>query len=543
MLLHLFSTVLTLGGHAAALPLPNAADSIPAEAAREDILQLGDLLERVHPDPFAGFGGRVAYQRAFQGLLDGVPDGWVQIPDLRRRIAGFLGDMGDGHTGVQQLSSSADEVERWYLPVRFATAADGIIVSDATPEYEELLGARLETVEGGPVDELALDTRVFFPSENISGSRRQLAASLGGTHLITAIAPDVEDSLHLTVTRPGAAAPEAVTLAYSLSPEERTAGPWPMRDAPRVSPASGPFDHRMLADGTVGYLRLRGMWSREAFESMRAAGRTDIDQWLETAYDRFMDRARPADQAEAIESFPSLIDELDALLHLMDDHGTRDLIVDLRENGGGFSIIGEPLLYQLFGGAYLQTPDPVFFATRVSEELLAIQGRSLGEVSDAAGRQVRLGDYTYDPPDPTALEVETLEEFLNRHRANGFSRIGTLADVPSDPALNVVVITDAATFSAAFDLAYQLHRMGGRMLGVPPSQSPRAFTDSTPFVLAHSGLRGSMSRTAVVYPGIPSAGGAVVMDVPLTWSLWGEFDFHPEAPVHAALAELRGTGR
>jgi hypothetical protein len=542
MLPHLLGALLTVGGHVAPLPAPEAADSIPAQAAREDILQLGDLLERVHPDPFEGFGGRVAYQRSFQALLGGVTDGWIQVPELRRRIAGFLGDMGDGHTSVQQLSASSSEVERRYLPVRFATASDGIIVSDAMPGYEDLVGARLESVEGRPVDGIALDTRIFFPSENISGSRRQLARSLAGAHLIGAILPHVTDSLRLTVIRHGTMTPEVVTLAFGLSPEERRAGPWPMQDAPRVGPASGPFHHRMLADGQVGYLRLRAMWSREAFESMRAHGRTDIDQWLGTAYDRFMDRARPTDEARAIEAFPSLIDEVDALLRLMEEHGTRDVIVDLRDNGGGFSIIGEPLLYQLFGDAYLDAPNPVYFATRVSRELLAIQGRTLEEVSAAEGHAVRLGDFTFDPADPTALEAESRTEFMNRLRQSGFTRAGALADVPRDPGLNVLVIADAATFSAAFDLTYQLRRMGATLLGVPPAQSPRAFTDSTPFTLTNSGLQGSMSRTAVVYPDVPAEDGAVVMDVPLGWSRWADFDFHPEAPVYLAVETLRGPG-
>ena len=73
-----------------------------------------------------------------------------------------------------------------------------------------------------------------------------------------------------------------------------------------------------------------------------------------------MDETRPADEAEAIAAFPSLIDEVDALLRTMGEHDTRDLIVDLRANGGGFSIIGEPLLYQLFCDAYLKAPSPVF---------------------------------------------------------------------------------------------------------------------------------------------------------------------------------------
>ena len=101
--------------------------------------------------------------------------------------------------------------------------------------------------------------------------------------------------------------------------------------------------------------------------------------------------------------------------------------------------------------------------------------------------------------------------------------------------LRVVAISDAATFSAAFDLFYHLHRMGAVLMGTPPSQSPTAFTDSTPYKLVNSGLTGSMSRSAVVYPGIPAEDGAVLMDVPMTWDRLRTFDFHADAPVRAAI--------
>ncbi|MEJ2207081.1 MAG: S41 family peptidase [Gemmatimonadota bacterium] len=536
MFVHALS-VITLSVQTVAAEVPAPQDSIRAQAAREDILQLGDLLERVHPDPFEGFGGRVAYSRAFQSLVDDLPDGWVHVADLRRRIGRFLGDMGDGHTGLSLASGTSGGGEQRYLPVRLTTSSDGIVISDALGAHQDLLGARVDSVEGRSVDDLARATRVFRPSENLPGSRRQLARSLEGVHLVREILPDVGRRLRLTVTRPGAGGPEEVTLAYERSADDWRAGPWPMAQVDRVGPDVGPFNHRMIADGRVGYLRLRAMWSREAFESMRAAGRTDLDQWLTYAYDRYMDGPKPPDVVEGIDAFPSLIDEVDALLRSMREHDARDVIVDLRANGGGFSVIGEPLLYQLFGDAYLRAPDPVFFATRVSAELLSIRGKTLADLSREEGREVRLGDFTFDPSSTAA--GEGVEEFLQRLRDKGFSRVDALAGVAQEPGLHVVALTDAATFSAAFDLTYHLHRMGAVLVGVSPSQSPRAFTDATPFVLTNSGLGGSMSRTAVVYPGIPSEDGAVVLDLPLTWARWAEHGFHPDAAVQMAVELLR----
>jgi hypothetical protein len=420
-------------------------------------------------------------------------------------------ELGDGHTGIEQVSSTPSDGVPLFLPVRFSTSADGVYISDAAPAVGEWLGAKVEAAEGIAVDVLARRTHVIFPYENASGSRRRLAPSLASLHRARVLMPDLGDALHLTVVPAGETTVRDVTLYYRLTAEDRRAGPWLRDSVPPVAKVAGPFGHRS----------------------------TDLDRWLIHAHNRFLDSAAVTSQEAAIAGFPSLIEAVDTLLSEMRAAGTHDLIVDLRSNGGGFSVIGEPLLYQLFGDAYLRSPDPVYFATRVSEELLAIDGRTLADLSASKGRDIRLGDFVFDPPGASSRPGRTREQFLSDQAEHGFSRIDLLRRPPAVD-LRVVVVCDAATFSAAFDLTYQLHRMGAVMVGIPPSQSPRAFTDATPYELSHSGLKGSMSRSAVVYPGIPVEAGAVVMDEPMTWHRLQTFAFHPDAPLLAALEILQG---
>jgi hypothetical protein len=397
-------------------PAARCQATIPADAAREDILQLGSLLERVHPDPYAGFGGRVRYRTAFQELLEEVPEGDLSVSELRHLIAGFLGAMGDGHTGISPISSSDREVPRLYLPVRFAVSADGIYISDATPDFAFLSGARVIEVEGMPLDEVALRTRELFPSENLAGSRRRLASGLASLRSASNLLPAVQTSLRLTVESAGTRERAEVTMEYSLSLEERRAGPWLHGQVSTVDERQGPFSHQLLDDGRVGYLRLRAMWSRGAFETMRADGRTDLQQWLTYAYDRFLNATPAPDVDEAIDGFPSLIEEVSALLRTVREHDVRDIIVDLRGNDGGFSIVGEPLLYQLFGRAYLDAPNPAYFATRVSEELLALRGQTLGELAASLDRELRMGDFVFDPPRGHPRPKRTPADFVSDMR-------------------------------------------------------------------------------------------------------------------------------
>jgi hypothetical protein len=515
--------------------------ALSAEAARLDVLELRSLLERVHPDPYSGFGGRVAFRRSFRQVLDALPRDSVSVAELRRLLAEVLGTLADGHTGLQRAARGDADAPRLYLPVRFSVASDGVYVSDAIPAHAALDGSLVRSVNGIPVDELAVRTRILFPSENLSGSRRRLAQGLSSRTSARDFIPDLGEELLLEIVPPGGEGPTSVTLRFGLTVEGRRAGPWPRAAAAARSEVAGPFGWRMLADGRVGYLRIHAMWSREAFENMRTHGRTDLERWLTYAYETHLGATPPPDRDEAIARFPSLIEESDALLRKMRLHGATDLIVDLRENGGGFSVIGEPLLYQIFGTRYLESPDPAYFATRVSPELLELRGRSLADLTEEEGREVRMGDLLFDPPLSRPRSVLSVTELLDRQRAHGFSRTDILSNEPAE-GFRVAVIVDGATFSAAFDLTYHLHRLGAVLVGVPPSQSPRAFTDSTPFRLTHSGLEGSLSRSAVVYPGIPEEGGAVIMDVPMTWDRLADFDFHPDASIRAALEALGHGG-
>jgi hypothetical protein len=517
-------------------------DHLSREQSREDIRELCDLLERVHPDPYTGFGGRVAYSRSKHTLLEELPDDGVSVADLRGRIAGFLSQLVDGHTGLSRMDLANEDHPRSYLPVRFSTCADGIFISDATQGHDQLIGALVQAVDGSPADEIATRTGVLFPSENLAGSRRRLASVLASHRLVQVVLPDIGDSLPLSLRLRDADRPQQFALTYDLDLAQRRAGAWQAQKVERIAPINGPFGHAILDDGRVGYLKLKAMWSREAFENMKAAGRTDLGDWLVSAYERFQGDVPPTDHDEAIRDFPSLIESVSQLLLEMHAEGSRDLIVDLRDNDGGFSIIGEPLLYQIYGRAYLEMSDPVYFATRVSREYLEIRGQTLEDLSGPGDDPVHMGDMLFDPPLGMKNRVRARETFFAELKRKGFSRVDRLQDPPAQ-GFRVVAVVNDGTFSAAFDLAYHLYRMGATLVGTSPSQSPRAFTDSTPFTLKNSGLEGSMSRSAVVFPRIPAVDGSVVVDLPMTWSFLRSMDFHPDAPILAALDWLRAGDR
>jgi hypothetical protein len=500
-----------------------------------DVRFLVDMLERVHPDPYAGYGGRVEFGRTVSSLLRTVSREPLSPAAFRSHLGEFLAGLGDGHTFISASGGVDTTIPRRYLAVTFDVAADGMYISGTTDSLSDLLGAKVLEVNGIPVDTLAARADIVYPKENHPARLRHIARGIPSRRSLSLLIGDPGAAIDLLVQQSGVPEPILRPLAFGLSRDERRAF---LLTAAVGDRSLGVMTSDLIAEGSAGYFRLRGVWSREAFESMAAAGRTDIQKWLDHAYDTFGLADQPEDLDDAIQAFPSIIEKVHALLSRMKAGSIHDLIIDLRGNGGGFSVIGGPMYHLLFGEAYLRSPDPVYFATRVSREYLEINGTTLEALSEKRGRSLREGDLIYSPR--LGKEAEPIPEktFLESMRERGFSRTDLLERRPDIGTLNVIVIVDGGTFSAAFDMSYHLRRMGAKLHGSAPSQSPAGFVDSTPYELPRSGLKGSMSRTAVVYPGFPSNEGAVVLDVPVTWQMLAERGFRPDAVVEIALEEL-----
>ena len=56
-----------------------------------------------------------------------------------------------------------------------------------------------------------------------------------------------------------------------------------------------------------------------------------------------------------LEEIPSVAERFGSMLSEMKEAGAQHLIIDLRGNGGGWSPIVYPVLYQLYGDEYLTT--------------------------------------------------------------------------------------------------------------------------------------------------------------------------------------------
>lgn len=74
----------------------------------------------------------------------------------------------------------------------------------------------------------------------------------------------------------------------------------------------------------------------------------------------------PADTLQAIRQLPSLSEVFAHMLKEMKKEASSTLIIDLRNNSGGWTPIVLPTLYQLFGDHFLQTDMDIEFYRIIS---------------------------------------------------------------------------------------------------------------------------------------------------------------------------------
>jgi hypothetical protein len=107
----------------------------------------------------------------------------------------------------------------------------------------------------------------------------------------------------------------------------------------------------------------------------------------------------------------------------------------------------------------------------------------------------------------------------------------------------VTVLTSARTFSAGFDVAVILHKLGARVAGVPPCQAGNCYIDTLGYALDHSGLFGGLSyKRSLLFPDEPEKGRLLRPDLELTLADLESMAFDPDATVRLVLAAIESGG-
>jgi hypothetical protein len=496
-------------------PMPLAAPDakkIARDSLVEDVHQLADLIENVHPDPYINGGGRPAFDSRLESTLAGIPADGMTRGDFYRLLRPFVTAVGDAHTWLRD-AYDATPGSRWGIPLYFAVVGTDLYVL-AVPEerYRSLIGAVLVSVEGVPYADLVGRSRTMVSAENEYQLLRNLAYSgflLSGPFLADLL-PEWRDHSQVRLVlrhQDGAEVEHTIPVPSTLQGEFMDPGS--RIERPEAGPSG--FTCTFLdSQRTTALLIVDHMGGyREAFEEWRATDPASAERSARELYKRLHQADAPEGLDAVIAGLPSATETFRSLVHDMREAGTKSLVVDLRYDGGGNSAMYNILLYFLYGRdtliqAKCQKTEikrcSGYFPEGHSTE--ALQPANPGGTAALTGAEYdSSGDwYNRSRRDSTTLgalrqeferEVEQMPTFAEEYRSGQFEHYYLPA--------NVIVLSSPQTFSSGYTLMYYLYRAGATIVGTPSAQAGNCFGEPLSFELEHSGLTGTVSRKQYIY--------------------------------------------
>ncbi len=532
-----------------AAPKPDATDLFSKPQLIEDSRELLSYLENIHPDPYLYSGGKVAFHRRFQDILQSIPPQGMTKDDFLRLLRPFVAAIADGHTRLLRFLSSQDP---GLMPLSFASIERCLFV-DGVPSDEDkaLLGAKLLSVEGVPFDEMFKRMPKLRGVENDTHGLMMLNVFLGMTPLLKELVPEWQDQSKIRVQLELA---DGRTQDRSFVLRDKNAPPL-IRVSSKLEVPSmekTQFAYRFLSpDKKMALLKIDGLSAyREMWESEGHA--RDITKDLVLVYQQILKREAPADPAAALAGIPSAVEMFRRLAEEMKEAETEVLIVDLSQNGGGNSLMADILTYFLYG--------PKNLAQIIAEERSArkyspyyfesLPGRSLDDINRqyAEIQFYPLTENDYDFSGDRAKELFLSGKLdLATGLALKFAETPTfLAEIQSGAYAGyytpkkVIVTTSHETYSSGFTMLRYLYKSGATVVGSTSAQSGNGFGNSTPATLKNTGIRLMISKDAyVVFPEEPNKRKQIQPHHELTYEKLKSYGFDPHAEIRYALELLK----
>ncbi|HUU47116.1 MAG TPA: S41 family peptidase [Acidobacteriota bacterium] len=514
-----------------------------------DARQLLETIELTHPDPYINGGGRIAFHQRFQEVLRAIPASGMTQAEFYHLLLPCVAAIGDSHTGIRMEGAGHEAGPG--LPLGFRIIETDFIVG-AVPDrqHEHLLGARLQSVAGISFGELVKRQGGLRGAENNYGRLAFLTRSLISKQGLIDLIPEWTDRASIEsafVLPDGKVVTATFPCPYAESSEPIT--PTTRQEIPSTASSDVAFEF-VDANKQTGVLVIRSLMRyREAFESMFADGMTEAIAYAHEAYRHFHDSDPPADSAVLLTAIPSATETLAAMIEAMSAAGTPNLIVDLRDNTGGNSLLREMLIYTLFGTEGLMSMRRSYSVPRLSDLYFATYSNdSLTKHEEDGELSLVVGDYDFgeqrgvaDEERDRATRLSEFEEtFAKMPTFWEFYQTGSRHQ-PAYKPRRIVVVCTPLTFSSGFNVLTALNDQGATVVGTPPGQPGNNFGDVLMYKLNETGIQGFVSyKQVVTYPDDPEKGRCLIPDVVLTYDKLRSYGFDPNAEVLLALEVLGG---
>lgn len=500
----------------------------------QDFDKLSKTIELTHPDPYTPFGGKMSFHRKVLEYKKSIPEDGLNKREFYFIASKFVSHLQDGHTFIR-YPANVKQDRKFILPVKFKITSDGLVVKSALSGYTGFIGYRLTEVNGININSLLKRVRQFDPCENISGAYFAAKKYLSELELARQLFPELEKSIVLTLKSKDNSV-KKLNLSFASIEKEKE---FLYRDNKKqITKKEMPFSYRFIDnEKKIACLKFTSTYSREVIEFMKV-WKQDYSAMIRLLYSKFQlpDEGNSSD--ESITKIPSFIIVFNELLLEMKKNNSTHLVIDLRENEGGWAPITLPTLYMLFGDDYLNYESDAEYNTLISELYLKKQNTTLENFNKYRNTSLKLGDYNFGRF--LANNFPETNDIIEKRRKY-IESIDFLEGVSSLNEQNgkavykpeIVIAVSPATFSAAFQYLYFLKEVGNaKIVGVSPRQAYNASMESTNFILANSKLSCSVSNSYQLFkPEDLKNGKILIPDYELSAEIFEKYNCHPEAEI------------
>lgn len=519
----------------------HAQQTFCTDSLVQDFRYFVEQLEQTHPDPYTRFGGKASFHKAVETCeMQMRSDSISTSKQLAACINNFLAPLHDGHTSIANPSANPPQNnEMLCAPIKFKVLEDGLMARAIDNSYNHLIGSRLLEVEGVKVGELFLRAAANYSSENTAGAYLNASWMLRNKEsLARCLGRELTDSLHVTLLD-AEYTKHCISLPF-LTQDALRAMHYENADSQLQLPTENMGYALLDKEGKTMYFRASAMYARDNIEYEYKNSMSTFADDLSYCYSR-VHADKPDSTEEAIAQLPSFSGEFYEMLLEMKRHGSRNLIIDLRGNAGGWTPIALPTLYQMWGNDYLAKNMSTTRSILISPLYIKKLNTTLDDFNAANGTTCQYGDYVTIGGQNTSFSEGNAEQIIMSDRMMSCVKDKLLQQegCPVYTPENVYVVTDVQTFSAAFHYAFYLWKMGAKIVGTSSSQAPNTFMEQTPLYLPITHLFASISNSVQMFlPADDPKAEMLVPDYPMTEDLYRKYAYDNNADILYILDEL-----
>jgi len=514
----------------------------------EDTRYLAKILEESHPEPYQNFGGRIAFNRGLQEILLSIPAAGMVKSEYYNKIMPFVAKLCDMHTGLVNEEKASSNAAG--LPLQLKIIEQYLVVTGVeSDEYKSLLGAKLISIEGISLKELRIRQTRLRGIENEYGEFAFLTRSLKTSNGLKNLIPEWKTT-------------EKISVEFKLKSGKKSNVNFQIGKLKTGNGIS--FDSKIIkpsterSDVAFGFLDGKKETAllivsnmeryREASEAWFSSGMQGAADYSGIAYKYFNKTDPPADKEKLLKGIPSATETFISLVKEINNARTKNLIIDLRENTGGNSLMKEMLVYFLFGKSGLLKINSGFQIKKYSDLYFNnFSSDSLAVINKNLSIMLTKNDYDFmderGAKNLSSRNSEKLKEYDEYFKKSPtFWNVYKTGDYdnPNNKIKNIIILCSPFTVSSGFNMLTSLCDNGAKIVGVPSAQPGNNFGDVLFFQLPNTGIKGYVSfKLNVTFPDDPVKGKCLMPDYMLTYKIFAGMNFDPEAEIIWALELLK----